>query len=355
MTEVFAMYNEVARAIVNEIQITLTPKEETRLASAIQVNPQAYEAYLKGISHLYKLTPPELDAALHYFEQALEIDPDYALAYTGISWVWIGRQQMGLVIPSEATPKAKAAAQRALELDNTLAEVHYTWAIIRTWSDWDWEGGEQAFKRALELKPNYAEALVYYSNLLCYMGRLDEALAKAERAVQLDPLNSIILTISGSVLEYLHRFDDVIELAQKALRTSPNDPVGHNSLWGSYYMKGMYEESLKSAQAFFKGLGFAEIAEVMAQGYEEDGYSGAMTSAAEVMVAFSKQTYISPYYIAMMYAFAGDKENTIEWLEIGYEMKDPMMPYISAFTFDLLDEDPRYQDLLRRMNLPEGK
>jgi len=187
------------------------------------------------------------------------------------------------------------------------------------------------------------------------MGRLDEALAKAERAVQLDPLNSIILTISGSVLEYLHRFDDVIELAQKALRTSPNDPVGHNGLWGSYYMKGMYEESLESAKAFFNGLGFAEIAEVMAQGYEEDGYSGAMTSAAEIMVAFSKQTYISPYYIAQMYAYAGDKENTIEWLEKGYEMKDPMMPYVGAFPFDLLDDDPRYQDLLRRMNLPEGK
>jgi len=186
------------------------------------------------------------------------------------------------------------------------------------------------------------------------MDRLDEALTMAERAVQLDPLNSIILTISGSVLEYLHRFDDIIERAQNALRTSPNDPVGHNTLWNSYYMKGMYEESLKSAKAFFNGLGFAEIAEAMAQGYEEDGYSGAMTSAAEIMVAFSKQTYVSPYFIAQMYAFAGDKENSIEWLERGYEMKDPMMPYVNTFTFDLLDDDPRFQDLLQRMNLPAG-
>jgi TolB-like protein/Tfp pilus assembly protein PilF len=354
-TEVLAMYNEVARAIVNEVQITLTPKEETRLASALQVNPQAYEAYLKGMSHLYKLTPPELDAAMHYFEKALETDPNYALAYTGISFVWIGRQQMGLLIPSEATPKAKEAAQRALELDDTLAEVHYTLGIIRTWSDWDWEGGEQAFKRALEIKPNYAEALVYYSNLLCYMDRLDEALTMAERAVQLDPLNSIILTISVTVLEYLRRFDDIIERCQKALQTSPNDPVGHNGLWCGYYMKGMYEESLKSAKAFFTGLDMAPIAEAMAQGYEEDGYSGAMASAAEIMVEFSKQTYVSPYYIAQMYAFAGDKENAIEWLEMGYEMKDPMMPYISSFPFNLLHDDPRYQDLLQRMNLPEGK
>jgi serine/threonine protein kinase/tetratricopeptide (TPR) repeat protein len=355
LTDILALQSDVARAVADEVELALTPEDQARLASALQVNSEAYEAYLKGMSHLYKLTPPEIDAAQHYFEKALEIDPDYALAYAGIAFVWTARQQMGLIIPSEATPKAKAAAKRALELDDTLPEVHYTWAAIKTWNDWDWEEGEQAFKRALELRPNYPDALVYYSNLLCYMDRLDEALAMGERALQLDPLNSIIMTISGSVLEYLRRFDDVIERAQNALRTSPNDPVAYNSLWGCYYMKGMYEESLKSAMALFTGLGLPEIAEAMTKGYEEDGYSGAMTSAAEIMVAFSKQTYVSPYYIAMMYAFAGDKENTIEWLEMGYEMRDPMMPYISAFTFDLLDDDPRYHDLLQRMNLPEGK
>jgi serine/threonine protein kinase len=355
MTNVLVMYNEMARAIADNSQINLTTQEETRLTGTRQVNPQAYEAYLKGMSHLYKFTPPELDAALHYFEQALETDPDYTLAFTGISWVWIGRQQMGLVIPSEATPKAKEAAQRALELDDTEPEVHYTWACIKTWSDWDWEGGEQAFKRALELKPNHAETLVYYSNLLCYMDRLDEALAMAEQAMELDPLNSVIMTISVSVFEYLRRFDDVIELCQNALQTSPHDPVGHNGLWGSYYMKGMYEESLESAKAFFTGLGFAPIAEAMAQGYEKDGYSGAMTSAAETMEAFAKQTYVSPYFIAQMYAYAGNKEKTMGWLETAFEMKDPMMPYIHGYIFDLLDDDPRYQDLLRRMNLPVGK
>ena len=355
MTNVLVMYNEMARAIADNIQINLTTQEETRLAGTRQVDPQAYEAYLKGMSHLYKFTPPELDAALYYFEKALETDPNYALAYAGIAFVWTARQQMGLLIPSVATPKAKEAAQKALELDDTLPEVHYTWAAIKTWMDWDWEGGEQAFKRALELEPNHAEALVYYSNLLCYMGRLDEALAMAERAMQLDPLNSMIMTISVSVFEYLRRFDDVIELCQNALQTSPHDPVGHNGLWGSYYMKGMYEESLESAKAFFNGLGFAPIAEAMAQGYEEGGYSGAMTSAAETMEAFAKQTYVSPYYIAQMYAFAGNKEKAMGWLETAYEMKDPMMPYIHGFIFDLLDDDPQYQDLLRRMNLPGGK
>ena len=355
ITSILALHGEVAEAIARQVHVTLTPQEETLLTATRQVDPRAYEAYLKGMSHLYKLTPPEIEAALHYFEQALETDPDYALAYGGISGVWLCRQQMGLLIPSEATPRVKDAAQKALELDDTLPEVHHLWASIRTWCDWDWEAGEQAFKRALEIKPNYAEALVYYSNLLCYMDRLDEALIMAERGRQLDPLNSIILTISSSVLLYLRRFDDAIMLAQKALRTSPNDPVGHNSLWGSFFMKGMHEESLKSARAFFEGLGLAEISNAMARGYEEDGFSGAMTSAAEIMVAFSEQTYVSPYWIAQMYAYAGEKEKSIEWLEMAYELRDPMMPYIGGFDFDLIVDDPRYQDLLRRMNLSAGE
>jgi len=355
MTEVLAVYNEVARAIVNEVQITLTPKEETRLASARRINPQAYEAYLKGMSHLYRFTPQEIDAALHYFEQALEADPDYALAYAGISLVWGCRQQFGLVLPSEATPKAKAAAQKALELDDTLPEVHYQLAGIRTWTDWDWEEGEQAFKRALELNPNFAEALAYYSNLLCYMDRLDEALAMAERAQQLDPVNSVILSISATPYEYLRRYDDVIEIYQTALQTSPNDIVVLASLWADYYLKGMHEESLESAKAAFTVMGMAEIADVMARGYEESGYRGAMISAAKTMAEFSKQTYISPYFIAETYVFAEDRDNAMEWLERAYDMRNPMMPYVASPIFDLLDDDPRYQDLLRRMNLPGGK
>jgi len=355
MTEILAMYNEVARAIVNEVQITLTPNEESRLASARQVNPQAYEAYLKGMSHLYRFTPQEIDAALHYFEQALEADPDYALAYVGISFVWGCREQFGLVIPSEATPKNKAAAQKALELDDTLPEVHYKWAGIKTWSDWDWEAGEQAFKRALELKPNFAEALAYYSNLLCYMDRLDEALAMAERAQQLDPVNSVILSISATPYEYLRRYDDVTEIYQTALQTSPNDFVALASLWADYYLKGMHEESLESAKAAFTVMGMAEIADVMARGYDEGGYRGAMTSAAETLAELSKQTYISPYFIAETYVFAEDKDKAMEWLEKAHEMRDPMMPYVGSPIFDLLDDDPRYQDLLRRMNLPTGK
>jgi serine/threonine-protein kinase len=354
ITDVLVMYSEMARAIADKTRVNLTAEETTRLAGALQVNPQAYEAYLKGMSHLYKLTPPELDTALRYFESALKIDPNYALAHTGIAFVWIGRQQMGLVIPSEATPKAKDAALRALELDNNLAEVHYTLAIIRTWSDWDWEGGEQAFKRAIELKPNYSDALVYYSNLLCYLDRPDEAMAQGERALELDPLNSLIMGIYGLTLGMIGRYDDAIVQARNALRTSPNDPPGHSLLWEALHIKGQYEKALAEAKALFTGLGQAPIAEFMAQGYEKDGYSGAMSLAAETLAAFSQETYISPFFISMLYAFAGDKEKTLTWLERAYKMKDPNMPYIGAKGVhqNLVYDDPRFQDLLRRMNLP---
>ena len=352
VTEVLMMYGEMADAIADNINIKLTAEETSRFIDAPQVNPEAYEAYLKGMSHLYRFTPPEIDAAQHYLEKALEIDPEYALAHAGISLVWGARQQFGLVSPSEATPKSKEAAQRALELDDTLPEVHYQWAGIKTWCDWDWEEGEQAYKRALELKPNFAEALAYYSNLLCYMDRLDEALAMAERAKQLDPINSVVLGISNTVYEYLRRYDEVIEIYQKALQTSPNDFVALNSLWYAYNKKGMYEESLEYAQAAFTVMGMAEIADAMARGYEVSGYSGAMTSAAEAMAEFSNQTYISPFSTGMMYVFAEDKDKAMEWLEKAYEMRDPMMPYVGNPYLDLLDDDPRYQDLLRRMNLP---
>ncbi len=265
----------------------------------------------------------------------------------------LGRGGMGIVFQAEDTKLKRAVA---LELDDTLAEVHYTLALIKTWTDWDWEGAEAAFLKALELNPNYPDARVYYSNLLCYLGRWDEALTQAERGLELDPLNSLFLGISGIVLMYLERYDDAIMRFQNVLRTSPNDPVGHNSLWEAFHIKGMYEEALESAKAFFTALDLAPIVEVMAQGYEQDGYSGAMRSAAETLAAFSQETFISPWWISFVYAFAGEKEQTLKWLERAYEMKDPMMPYTGGgIIFETLGGDPRYQDLLRRMNLPEGR
>ena len=356
MTDVLVMYGEMAGAIADNIQVKLTAQEKTRLANARQVNPEAYDDYLKGKFHVFKFTPPDLDTAMQYFQMALEKEPDYALAYAGIATAWGGHAQFGLLPHREAAPKAKAAAEKAVELDNTLAEVHHVLACIRTWLEWDWEGAEIAFQRAIELNPNYPDARVYYSHLLCYMGRPEEALAQAERAVELDPVSSLYQGIYGTVLVYLRRYDDAIASFQNALRTSPNDPVGNDGLWQSFHMKGMYEEALAAAKALYTGIGLAEIGEVMERGYKEDGYSGAMSLAAETLVEISREAFIGPYSIFILYASAGKKEQTLEWLERGYEIRDPNMPYINDPRFDFLRDAPRFKALLRKMNLPvDGK
>jgi len=176
-TDVLVMYSEMARAIADKTRVNLTAEETTRLSSARQVNPKAYDAYIQGRSHWYRLTAQDLETALGDFELALQIDPNYALAHTGVALVWVGRNQMNLAPRSEAVPLAMAAAEKAVELDNTLAEAHYALALIRTWSEWDWEGAETAFQRAIELNPNFPDVRAYYSHFLAHMGRTDEALS----------------------------------------------------------------------------------------------------------------------------------------------------------------------------------
>jgi len=358
VTDVLMMYGEIARAIAAEIQVKLTPEEEARFAKARQVVPEAYEACLKGMSHWYKLTPPDLEAAQQYFESALKKDPNYALAYTGIALVWVGLQQMGMIPPSEALPKAKEAAQKALELDDTLAEIHYAWALIKTWGDWDWEGGEKAFQRAIELNPNSPDARVYYSNLLCILKRDDEATAQGERALELDPLNSLFMGIYANTLVFLGRYDEAIVQCRNALRTSPNDPVAHNILWEALHLKRQYDEALKEVKAFYAAFDLTPVVEAMSSGYETGGYSRAMLAAADTLAAISQQVYVGPFFVAYLYAAAGETEKVLEWLEKGYEIGDPNMPYIVPdhnILQDLLSENPRFQDLLRRMNLKPAR
>jgi TolB-like protein/Tfp pilus assembly protein PilF len=353
-TDVLVMYGEMAHAIAENASVELTEDEATRLASARRVNPEAYDAYLKGMFHWYRLNPQDLETALNYFESALEKDPDYALAYAGIALVWIGRNQGGFGPPSENVPKARESALKALELDDTLAEIHYTMAILRTWHDgkWNWEEAERSFLRALEINPNYPDALVYYSNLLCFMGRTEEALEQGKKALEVDPYNALFRAIYGLTLLMAGRGDEALEQARHALQISPNDAPANSIRWEVMHMKGVYEEALAASMAFFTQLGLAPIAELMEQVFQKDGYSEAMVLAGDTLAELSQETHISPCFISYLYVYAGNKEQALAWLEKGFEIGDPNMPYIiEPAIFDLLKDEPRYQDLLRRMNL----
>ncbi len=205
LRDILVLQREVARAIAREIKIALTPEEQTRLASARPVNPEAYETCLKGRFYWYKLTPQDLETALQYFELALEKDPNYALAYIGIADVWGARAFFGVVPPREAFPKDNAAGLRALELDDTLAEGHYGLGSIRSFYEWDWAAGEAEYQRAIELNPNFARVRIFYGHFLSSMRRPQEGMAQFERGLELDPLNSAFQAFSGWNLLYLRR------------------------------------------------------------------------------------------------------------------------------------------------------
>jgi len=351
LRSVLAMQSEMASAIAEKVQAALTPSERTRLASARPVNPEAYEAYLKGMQHWYKLTPQDIDTALEYFELALKKDPNYAPAHSGLALVWLGRQQMGFTAPREAGPKAKAAALKAVELDNTLAQAHSSLATVNCFYEWDWAGADVEFKRAIELNPNYPDARALYSHYLMIMKRPEEAMAQIQRALELDPLNAFFQAFYGVDLEIAGRYDEAIAQSHKALRTSPELPFAHWGLSGTLFTKGLYEESLAETKACYAGD--REMEEALTQGYAQSGYRGAMRRAANIRAARGRKTYVLPCDVATLYVWAGEKAQALEWLEKGFELRDPNMPYINVDpTFDTLRNTPRFQDLLRRMNFP---
>jgi serine/threonine protein kinase/TolB-like protein/Tfp pilus assembly protein PilF len=352
--DVLAMYGDIARAIADKLQVKLTAEEEARFTKTRRVDPVAYDAYLNGLFHWYRLNPQDLETALNYFESALEKDPDYALAHAGIALVWIGRNQGGMVPPSLAVPKIQQAALRALELDDSLAEVHYVLGILRTWHDgeWNWKEAERSFLRALDINPNYPDARVYYSNLLCFMGRPEEAREQGEKALELDPYNALFRGIYGLTLSLTGRTDDALEQARQALKISPGDAPANSIRWDVLHLKGMYDEALEAAKEFFSTLGLAPIAQLLDQAYRKDGYAAAMRLAGDTLAGLSRETHISPCAISYLYVYAGDKERTLAWLEKGLEISDPNMPYLIEPVFaDLLGAEPRYRELLRKMNL----
>jgi len=352
LSGVLALENDVAQKVAAALALKLLPAEQSRLARARTVNPEAYEAYLKGLQHWYKLTSADMDAAQRYFEVALTKDPNYALAHAGVALVWLARSQVGLVSPGEAAAKGKPAIVKALELDDTIAETHYVLASSRTWSEWDWAGAEREFRRAIELNPSFPDAQAYYSPLLLILGRPDEAMTYARQALKLDPFNALFHDLFGLDLYYLRRYDDAIAQARTALQTGPDDPLAHELVWLAFSAKGMHKEAFPSSKAYLKLYGDRELDEALDQGYKEAGYRGAMKRAAGALIAHFHKSYANPTDIADLFLEAGEKEKALDWLEKGFEVRDQSMPGVGMPIYDSLRGDPRFTALLRKMNLP---
>jgi len=350
MTDVVVMYSDMARAIADKARVNMTAAEMTRLTNVRQVNPRAYEAYLKGEHNRSMATRSGLETAERYLNYALELDPDYAAAWAGIAGVWVGRNQLGMVPRAEAIPKAKEAALKALDLDDTEGEAHRALASILTWSDWNWTAAEKEWNRMIELNPD-AEPLAGFSHFLMHMGRPDEAMVWVKRALELDPFNAKIHSFYALDLLYVRRYDDAVAAARAALGMQPGAPVARSALQYAFFQKGMYDEALALDREMFAK--YPELKEALEQGYAEAGYAGAYKRLADVLAArFGKPGGIRAADLAHFYLYAGEKEHTLEWLERGCEERDASMPYLGLPIFDLVRSDPRFQDLLRRIGLP---
>jgi TolB-like protein/predicted Ser/Thr protein kinase len=354
MSDVLVMYSEMARTIADKAQIKLTADELTRLTSVRRVNPEAYNAYLIGKQKESALTPQAFDIALEYYELALKKDPNYAAAHLAVAMTWLYRNQLGYTAPREAGPKAKAAVLKALELDSTLADGHAAMAWVYFLCEWNWADAEVEWKRAIELNPNFGDSV--YAHFLWVMKRPEEATAQMERALQLDPLNEVAQLHHAWMLQSAGRDDEVIVQVRKLLRTSPQHPMLHQMLSVSFFRKAIYEESLAEMKTMYSCLGDREVEEALTQGYAQSGYRGAMKRAADLLAARAHQTYVNSIDVAILYSFAGENDQAFEWLEKCLEERNPQMPYVDAYVeFAPLRSDPRFQDILRKMNLPMGE
>ncbi len=340
LVDVLALHSEVARAIAGAIKVTLTPEQEARLAGARVVNPETYEAYLKG---MYYVNRYEIEKGLAYLNQAIEKNPADPLAYAGLA---LGYATIGhSVAPTpDAWPRARAAALRALRLDETLAEGHAALAFIKCYYERDWEGAEQAFLRADELNPNLAMNHYHYAWYLAVFGRLDEAIVEHKRAQELDPLTPLHTSWLGGLYWIGGDYEKAIEEVQKALELDPDN-------WGALHVlghvlaeTGMYEEAIAAHQ---KAGDLASLGRTYA-------LAGRLDEARKILAELEEKeaTPWGAFGLAVLYTALGEKDEAFRWL--AYEPHHAWVPGVRVMPcFEPLWDDPRLKDLLQRMNLPE--
>jgi TolB-like protein/DNA-binding winged helix-turn-helix (wHTH) protein/Flp pilus assembly protein TadD len=350
-----ALQNKVARAIADQIRINLTPQEQAALKNVKVVNPQAYESYLKGRYFWNKRTADGLKVALAYFNQAIEEDPKYAQAYSGLAdtYALLGDWQYAVMTPKEAFPKAKAAAIKALELDSALGEAHNSLAFVLDGFDWDFNSAGNEFRRAIELNPGYATAHHWYAWHLSLRGRFDQAISEMRKAENLDPLSLIINADLAELLALAHSYDESIQQSRKTIEMDPSFPLAHNQLAQAYLQKHMYAEAVEELQKAVQLSGGSPTCIAnLARAYVA---SGKRSEALELLSELKKRSnpgYSNASEIAIVYASLGDTDQAMNWLEKGYEERfNPGV--LLRPGFDPLRSDSRFQNLVHRIGLSD--
>ena len=354
LQNVLSMQEEVTRAIVSEVRVKLTAQEQARLASMHPINPEAFQLWLKGRYYWYKLNPEGLQKAIEYFQQALEKDPAYAPAYAGLADSYNLLAFFNVFPPREVMPKAKAAAVKALELDDNLAEAHVSLGWAGFTYDLDWPAAGKHFERAIVLNPAYPLAHSYYSLYLGALGRPEESLTEAKRALDLDPVSPAINHYVIVQLYLARRFDEAIEQCRKTLELDPSFTPVHGTLAEVYSAKGMYREALAEYEEY-SALSGGSPRSTAFVGYAHArlGQRSQAFRVLEQLRAASKQKYVPALSFAIVYVGLGEKEQAFLWLEKAYDERTNSLAYLKVqATWDPLRSDPRFADLVRRIGLP---
>jgi TolB-like protein/Tfp pilus assembly protein PilF len=354
MRDVLDLQSEVAQAIAKKIRVTLTPLEQADLAQTRPVDPEAYEAYLKGRYHWNRRSGDGLPKAVRYFQEAIAKGPNFAAAYSGLADSLSSLGIFGFVSPSDGFGKAKDLALRALELEPGLAEAHASVAWVALWYDFNFQRAEREFERAIELDPRYATAHAWFGWYLALIGRQEEAYTECQRAVRLEPLASAIQYSFGCVHWMARRYDQAIEQLQKALDFEPNFSWSHGFIGLAYQGKCMYEAAVAALQ---KTVELSPHSTLSLLGLSEAyALAGRREEARKVFAQvedLSKQQYVLPYFRARVHAALGEQDNALDWLETSYQERTSHIAFLKVDPhFDSLRSDPRFQDLMQRMSFP---
>ncbi len=354
-----SVQQEIATAIAGNLRIRLTSEEKKRLTKPYEVNAEAYQFYLKGRYHTNQITAEGYKKGIGFFQQAIDRDPGYALAYTGLAEAYNGLGGFPYMPPREAFPKAKAAATKALEVDDTLAEAHAALGYAELYYDWNWASAEQEFRRAIELNPNSALSHQHYSEWLLLRAQFDKSIAEAERAQELDPLSQQVVGMLAYTYWFARRYDESIARSQKALDLYPDAVWMRTGLARAYVMKGMNAQAIAECdkigeqdkaittenQAVASQLGWI---------YAVSGRRADALKIAQEYKDLSSHDFVDFYGVAAIYAGLGEKEEAFRLLEQGYEQHSNNMPYLATDPpFYGMRSDPRFADLLRRIGLPQ--
>jgi tetratricopeptide (TPR) repeat protein len=351
-TDIFVVQDAISKKVAEALKLRLSGDAQTQPEKRSTQNVEAYRFYLQGRYHALKATPPEIRQGIEFYQKAIAADPNYALALAGMAQAYAALPITSDVPPNEAFPQAKAAAQKALEIDANLAEAHIILGVVEFWFDWDWTKAEAELKKAIEINPNNSDAHRFYAVLLTVLGRPDEALAEMETARQLDPLSLITNALKGQSFFYAGRDAEAIDQSNKTLEIEPNFWIAHIMLARVYIRQNRFDEAFAEAKKAgeFSG-GNSEAVSLAAYALAKAERRDEALATLEELKSRSNERYVPSYNFAMIYNGFGMREEALNQLEKAFTERDARMILLKVEPkWNNLRSEPRFIALIKQMN-----